>query len=225
VLAIARAEGYAVHALSFRYGQRHVFELESAARQAARWGVEEHVFCDLSIGRFGGSALTDASIEVPQGRTEGEMSAGVPVTYVPARNTVFLAHALALAEVRGANDLFIGVNAIDYSGYPDCRQEFLDAFARTARLATAAGAEGGAHFEIRAPLVSMSKREIVLRARELGVDLALTHSCYDPRLVDGVVHACGRCDACALRLKGCAEAGMRDPVPYMPSVGRRAEGG
>jgi 7-cyano-7-deazaguanine synthase len=210
VLAIARAEGYAVHALSFRYGQRHVFELESAARQAARWGVEEHVFCDLSIGRFGGSALTDASIEVPQGRTEGEMSAGVPVTYVPARNTVFLAHALALAEVRGANDLFIGVNAIDYSGYPDCRPEFIAAFEAMARLATRSGAEGAA-LTIRAPLQRMTKADIVREGLRLGVDYADTHSCYSPDVTGA---ACGRCDACQLRLKGFEQAGVRDPARY-----------
>jgi 7-cyano-7-deazaguanine synthase len=222
--AQALADGFEVHALSFDYGQRHAVELEAARRVAASLGVADHRVARLDLRAIGGSALT-SEIEVPKDRDAAAMGAGVPATYVPARNLVFLSFALALAETTGARAIYLGVNAIDYSGYPDCRQEFLDAFARTARLATAAGAEGGAHFEIRAPLVSMSKREIVLRARELGVDLALTHSCYDPRLVDGVVHACGRCDACALRLKGCAEAGMRDPVPYMPSVGRRAEGG
>ena len=211
VLAMARAQGFVVHALSFRYGQRHVFELEAAARQARRWGALEHVLCDLSLGVFGGSALTDRSIEVPQGRSEGEMSSGVPVTYVPARNTVFLAHALALAEVRNARDVFIGVNAIDYSGYPDCRPEYIEAFERMARLATRAGTDGHG-LTIRAPLQHLSKAEIIRAGLALGVDYADTHSCYAPE-VDGA--ACGRCDACQLRLKGFELAGARDPARYV----------
>ena len=221
--AQALADGCEAHALSFDYGQRHAVELEAARRVAASLGVAAHRVVKLDLRAIGGSALT-GDIAVPKDRDEAELGAGVPATYVPARNLVFLSFALALAETIGARAIYLGVNAIDYSGYPDCRQEFLDSFARTARLATAAGAQDGARFEIRAPLVAMTKREIVLRARELGVDLGLTHTCYDPAVVDGTVRACGRCDACTLRLKGFAEAGTRDPVPYMPVAGRGGRG-
>lgn len=222
--AQALADGCEAHALSFDYGQRHAVELQAAQRVARHLGVADHRVVKLDLRAIGGSALT-SELAVPKDRDEAQLGSGVPVTYVPARNLVFLSFALALAETIGARAIYLGVNAIDYSGYPDCRQEFLDAFARTAQLATAAGAEQGARFEIRAPLVAMTKREIVLRARELGVDLGLTHTCYDPATVDGVVRACGRCDACVLRLKGFAEAGTQDPVPYMPVAGRAASHG
>ncbi len=222
--AQALADGCEVHALSFVYGQRHAVELLAARRVATSLGLADQRVLRLDLRAIGGSALTSA-IDVPKDRDAAAMGVGVPVTYVPARNLVFLSFALALAETIGARAIYLGVNAIDYSGYPDCRPEFLDAFAHTARLATAAGAEGGARFEIRAPLVAMTKRDIVLRAKQLGVDLGLTHTCYDPAMVDDLVHACGRCDACVLRLKGFAEAGMRDPVPYLPAAERRTRGG
>lgn len=211
VVAIARAEGFRVHALSFRYGQRHAFELDAARRVAARFGVVEHLICDLSLGLFGGSALTDPDLAVPHARSEAELSTGIPITYVPARNTIFLAHALALAEVRGAADIFIGVNAIDYSGYPDCRPEYIAAFETLGRLATRAGVEGGA-LRVRAPLQSLGKADIIRRGLALGVDYGVTHSCYDPA-PDG--RACGDCDACGLRLKGFAEVGVPDPAAYV----------
>lgn len=215
VLAIARAEGYRVHALSFQYGQRHVFELEAAANLARRHGAAEHLVCALSLGVFGGSALTDPGLAVPHGRSDAEMGAGVPITYVPARNTIFLAHALALAEVRGAKHIFIGVNAIDYSGYPDCRPEYIAAFEHLGRLATRAGVESAANDSLRihAPLQHLSKADIILRGLALGVDYGETHSCYDPS-DDGA--ACGDCDACQLRLKGFAEVGVPDPARYGP---------
>ncbi len=211
VLAIARAEGWSVHALSFRYGQRHAFELSAAAELARRGGAVEHLVCTLSLDLFGGSALTDPALAVPHGRSESEMSSGVPITYVPARNTIFLAHALALAEVRGASAIFIGVNAIDYSGYPDCRPAYIAAFETLAHLATRAGVEGGA-LRIHAPLQHMSKADIIRRGLELGVDYGLTHSCYDP---DPTGAACGACDACQLRLRGFAEVGRPDPARYV----------
>ena len=200
-LAEARASGFACHALSFDYGQRHRVELEAAARVATVLGAAEHRVVRVDLSAIGGSALTDA-IEVPKDR---EIASGIPVTYVPARNTVFLAVALGWAEVLGARDLFIGVNAVDYSGYPDCRPAFLEAFERLASVATAAGVE----FAIHAPLVELSKGEIVRRGLELGVDFGLTFSCYDPR-ADG--RPCGRCDACRLRARGFAEAGVADPA-------------
>lgn len=210
LLALAVREGYAVHALSFRYGQRHAHELAAAERVARAYGAVEHRVATIDLGLFGGSALT-ADIAVPKDRPEAELSSGVPITYVPARNTVFLAFALAYAEVAGAADIFIGVNALDYSGYPDCRPEFVDAFERLANVATAAATEGGRRIRIRAPLLHMTKADIVRLGLDLGVDHALTTSCYDP---DPAGRACGRCDACQLRLKGFAEAGATDPAPY-----------
>ncbi|MFT7669521.1 MAG: 7-cyano-7-deazaguanine synthase [Planctomycetota bacterium] len=213
-LAEAHAAGFVPHALSFFYGQRHLVELEAAAIVAKAGGAETHRTVDLDLRALGGSALTD-DIEVPKSRSVNEIGEGVPVTYVPARNTVFLSVALGLAEVLGARDIFIGVNALDYSGYPDCRPEFLQAFEALAQVATAAGAVDGVHFKIHAPLLELTKAGIVRRAKELGVDLGLTHTCYAPQTVDKVVHSCGTCDACILRLKGFAEAGETDPVPYL----------
>jgi 7-cyano-7-deazaguanine synthase len=210
VLAIAKSEGYAVYALSFRYGQKHLVELESARRVAESSGVEKHLIVDIDLRAIGGSALTD-EIEVPKERSAKEMSSGIPVTYVPARNTIFLSFALAWAETLGAEDIFIGVNALDYSGYPDCRPEYIEAFERMANLATKAGVEGTMRLKIHTPLIAMTKAEIIKKGLELGIDYALTHSCYDPA-PDGF--ACGKCDSCLLRLKGFAEAGARDPVQY-----------
>jgi 7-cyano-7-deazaguanine synthase len=209
VLAIAQAEGFEPHALSFRYGQRHVVELEAARAVASAQGVQHHHVVGLDLRAFGGSALT-ADIPVPKGRDDQAIGHGVPITYVPARNTIFLAHALALAEVVGATDIFVGVNALDYSGYPDCRPEFLEAFQALARLATRAGIEG-APFTIRAPLLHLTKAQIIGRGLELGVDYGMTRTCYDPA-PDGA--ACGACDACTLRLRGFAELGRVDPAPY-----------
>ena len=208
-LAIARAEGYECHALSFDYGQRHVCELESAKKVAAALGAVQHLTLRLDLRAIGGSALT-ADIDVPKGRSEEAMSTGIPVTYVPARNTIFLSHALAWAEVLGAQDVFIGVNALDYSGYPDCRPEFTEAFEKLANLATQAGVEGKSRFRVHTPLIELSKAQIVARAYELNVDLSLTWSCYAPE-PDG--RACGLCDSCLLRKKGFAEARLADPVP------------
>lgn len=213
VLAEARAAGFDAYALSFRYGQRHACELEAAARVAEAGGAKEHRVVTLDLSAIGGSALTD-SIDVPKDRDEAAIGDGVPVTYVPARNTVFLAVALGWAETLSGTDLFCGVNAVDYSGYPDCRPEFLRAFEDLARVATALGAERGARFRVHAPLLELSKKDIVLRAEELGVDLGLTHTCYDPLRTDGSVLACGRCDACVLRLNGFEDAGRLDPVLY-----------
>ena len=208
-LAIARAESYECYALSFSYGQRHARELQSARQVAAALGAKEHLVLNLDLRAIGGSALT-ADIEVPKGRSAGEIGAGIPVTYVPARNTIFLAHALGWAEVQRVQDIFIGVNALDYSGYPDCRPEFIEAFERLANLATQAGVEGRSHFRVHTPLIALSKGQIVARAHELGVNLALTWSCYAPE-ADG--RACGLCDSCLLRKKGFAEAHLVDPVP------------
>ena len=214
--AIARAEGYEVYALSVDYGQRHRFELEAATNVAKAVGVVEHRTVRVDLGSIGGSALTD-EIDVPQGRSDEEMADGVPVTYVPARNTVMLSVALGWAEVLGAADLFVGVNAVDYSGYPDCRPEFIEAFERVANLATKAGVEAAAGvagtqpLRVHAPLIKMTKAEIVSRGTELGVDYGLTHTCYSPD-ANGI--SCGRCDACTLRLKGFAEAGLKDPIKY-----------
>ena len=203
-LAIAKAEGFEPYALSFRYGQRHGVEIEAAQRVVQSLGAREHRVAEIDLRVFGGSALTD-DITVPR-----ERSAGIPITYVPARNTIFLSYALAWAEVLGARDIFIGVNAVDYSGYPDCRPEYLEAFEHLAALATKAGVEG-AHFHIQAPLLRLTKAEIVRKGAALGVDFALTHSCYDPAL-DGA--ACGKCDSCVLRLRGFQEAGLSDPIRY-----------
>lgn len=207
-LAIARGEGFETYALSFRYGQRHAVELDAARRVASALGAREHVIADINLRVFGGSALT-ADIDVPKGRVPEQMAEGIPVTYVPARNTVFLSFALAWAEVLGASDIFIGVNALDYSGYPDCRPEYIEAFERMANLATKAGVEGRTRLRIHAPLIHLTKAEIIRRGRELGVDYALTSSCYDPS-PDGT--PCGACDSCQLRAKGFAEAGVPDPL-------------
>lgn len=208
--AVARADGYRLFALSVDYGQRHRFELDAAARVAKALGAERHVVAKVGLDQFGGSALTD-DIAVPMDRDESQMLHGIPVTYVPARNTVFLSLALGYAEVVGAADLFVGVNAVDYSGYPDCRPEFVEAFEKLANLATKAGVEGTLKFRVHTPLIQMTKAEIIRRGIELGVDYGLTHSCYAPNSA-GV--SCGHCDACQLRLKGFAEAGIRDPIVY-----------
>jgi 7-cyano-7-deazaguanine synthase len=210
LLAWAARAGYAVHALTFRYGQRHSHEIERARRLADHWKVAQHVVCDFDLRQFGGSALT-SDTAVPKDRDEQAMAAGIPITYVPARNTIFLSFAMAWAEVLGAADVLIGVNAVDYSGYPDCRPEYIAAFERMANLATRAGVEGTTHFRVQAPLMQMTKGEIVQLGMSLGVDYAMTTSCYDPG-PDGA--ACGRCDACSLRLKGFREAGLRDPATY-----------
>jgi 7-cyano-7-deazaguanine synthase len=209
-LAIAIAEGYKAYALSFDYGQRHRIETEAARRVANSLGAKEHRVAKIDMRIFGGSALTD-DIDVPKKRSEAEIGHGIPLTYVPARNTIFLAYALAWAEVVPANDIFIGINAIDYSGYPDCRPEFIEAFETLASLGTKAGVEGR-HFQIHTPLIKFSKAKIIRKAVELGVDLSLTHSCYDPT-AEGL--ACGECDSCLLRLKGFREAGIKDPIRYM----------
>ena len=208
-LAIARAEGYATYALSFRYGQRHEVELTAARRVARAFAAVEHREFTIDLAQFGGSALT-ADIPVPTHRSAEEMGGGIPVTYVPARNTVFLSLALAWAEVLGACDIFIGVNAIDYSGYPDCRPEYIAAFERMGRLATRAGV-GGAELTIHAPLIALRKADIIRRGLALGVDYGLTVSCYQP---DGDGVACGGCDACLIRLEGFASAGATDPARY-----------
>jgi 7-cyano-7-deazaguanine synthase len=211
-LALAIADGYETYALSFDYGQRHKIEIAAARRIAQALGAKEHRVVKIDSHVFAGSALTNA-IDVPKSRSETEMGQDVPVTYVPARNTIFLSYALARAEVLGASDIFIGVNALDYSGYPDCRPEFIKAFEQLANLATKAGVEG-ARFQIHTPLIAMSKAQIIRKATELGIDLALTHSCYDPTS-DG--RACGACDSCQLRRKGFREAGVNDPIEYAAS--------
>ncbi len=208
--AIARSQGFRLFALSFRYGQRHSIELESAARVAKALGAERHLIVDADLRAIGGSALT-GDIEVPKGRSQSEMESGIPVTYVPARNTIFLSFALAWAEALAAEDIFIGVNALDYSGYPDCRPEYIEAFERMANLGTKAGVEGRMHLKIHTPLIAMTKAEIIKAGIDLGVDYSLTHSCYDPG-PDGL--ACGKCDSCLLRLRGFTEAGVRDPLKY-----------
>jgi 7-cyano-7-deazaguanine synthase len=207
-LALARREGYQCYALSFDYGQRHRIELQAAERVAKTLGAQEHRIALIDMRSFGHSALT-ADIDVPKGRTETQMGTDIPITYVPARNTVFLSFALAWAEVLEASDIFIGVNALDYSGYPDCRPEFIEAFERMANLATAAAIEGRTRVKIHAPLIQLSKAEIVKLASELGLDFSLTHSCYDPGERG---RPCGQCDSCLLRSKGFAEAGIADPA-------------
>ena len=213
-LAIAKSEGYAVYALTFRYGQRHEVEIEAARLVATAYGVAQHVVAEIDLRAFGGSALTD-DIEVPKNRALDEISQGIPITYVPARNTIFLSFALSWAEVLSANDIFIGVNAVDYSGYPDCRPEYIEAFQRMADLATKAGVEGKQKLKIHTPLINMTKAEIVRKGIELGVDYSLTVTCYDPS-PDG--EACGQCDACLLRLKGFAENSIEDPVRYLTKI-------
>lgn len=213
--AIARAEGRELYALSVNYGQRHRFELESAAKVAARLNVVEHRTLLIDLAQFGGSALTD-NIEVPQSRSDAEIGTGIPITYVPARNTVMLSLALAYAEVVGANEIMVGVNAVDYSGYPDCRPEFVEAFEKLANLATSVGVEADAQgngpaIRVIAPLLNMTKGEIIQRGTELGVDYGLTHTCYAPD-EEGI--SCGTCDACHLRKQGFSDAGLVDPIPY-----------
>ncbi|HWK48144.1 MAG TPA: 7-cyano-7-deazaguanine synthase QueC [Stellaceae bacterium] len=213
VAAIARSEGYDVHALSFDYGQRNRLELEAAARVVAAQGIAHHVVTRIDLRQFGGSALT-ADIDVPKQRTAAAIAApSVPITYVPARNTIFLSFALAWAEVTGANDVFIGVNALDYSGYPDCRPAYIHAYETMANLATKAGIEGHQRLRIHTPLIAMTKADIIRRGTELGVDYAVTLSCYDPAPPN---LACGQCDSCQLRRKGFAEAGVADPTTYRP---------
>lgn len=209
-LAIAQDEGYETYALTFRYGQRHELEIEAARRISARFSVSRHVVAQIDLREFGGSALT-SEISVPKQRTPSEMTTEIPVTYVPARNTIFLSFALAWAEVLEADDIFIGVNALDYSGYPDCRPEYIAAYERMAQLATKAGVEGRQRLKIHTPLISLTKAEIIRKGIELGVDYSLTVTCYDPQ-AQGL--ACGECDACQLRLKGFAENGIVDPVSY-----------
>ncbi len=209
-LAVARRDGFECYALSFDYGQRHRVELEAAARVAKQLGVREHRTVRMDLRAFGASALT-SDLEVPKHRSVEELGEGIPITYVPARNTIFLSYAMAWAEVLGCGDIFIGVNAIDYSGYPDCRPEFIEAFERMANLATKAGVEGLTKLRIHTPVSKLNKAGIVRLARELGVDLALTHSCYDP---DPSGRPCGQCDSCLLRKKGFEEAGLYDPLPY-----------
>jgi 7-cyano-7-deazaguanine synthase len=210
VLAIAQAEGFLCHAMSFRYGQRHAVELAAARRIAERAAVAAHVIVDIDLRAFGGSALTSET-PVPKNRAAEDMSAGIPITYVPARNTIFLSFALAWAETLGCGDIFLGVNAIDYSGYPDCRPEYIAAYERMANLATKGAVEGRLPVRIHAPLIHWTKGQIVAQGLELGVDYSLTISCYDPD-ADGA--ACGECDACQLRLRGFAENGIPDPAPY-----------
>jgi 7-cyano-7-deazaguanine synthase len=207
-LAYARREGFDCHALSFDYGQRHRVELAAAKKIASALGARDHRIAKIDLRVFGHSALTD-DIEVPKGRDEAAMNRGIPITYVPARNTIFLSFALAWAEVLEANDIFIGVNALDYSGYPDCRPEFIEAFERMSNLATKAGVEGRTRIHVRTPLIQLSKADIVRLGQELNVPFELTHSCYDP---DAAGRACGACDSCVLRAKGFREAGIADPA-------------
>jgi 7-cyano-7-deazaguanine synthase len=209
-LAIAKAEGYEVHALTFRYGQRHEIEVAAAQRVAAHFGVTHHVIVPIDLRVFGGSALT-SDAPVPKDRDAAEMGRGIPITYVPARNTIFLSFALALAEVLDTGHIFLGVNVLDYSGYPDCRPEYIAAFASMANLATRAGVEKGQRVTIHTPLIQLTKAQIICQGRQLGIDYGLTTSCYDPQ--PGEL-ACGHCDACLLRLKGFAEAGIKDPIRY-----------
>ena len=211
LLAHAIADGFDVHAMTFRYGQRHATEIDAARRVAARFGVRDHVIVDIDLRTFGGSALTNNAIAVPKDRAVADMDHGIPITYVPARNTIFLSFALAWAEVLEAGDIFIGVNALDYSGYPDCRPEYIAAYERMANLATRGGVEDTNPIHIRTPLIDLTKAQIIKRGLELGVDYSITQSCYDP---DENGAACGHCDACQLRLRGFAEAGATDPAPY-----------
>ena len=215
MLALATSERYDIHALTFRYGQRHEHEVDAASVIAARYRVARHVVMDIDLRAFGGSALT-GSAPIPKDRSDATIASEIPVTYVPARNTIFLSFALAWAEVLGARDVFIGVNAIDYSGYPDCRPEYLAAFEQLATLATRSGVEGDGAIRVRAPLLHLSKREIIELGATLGVDYSATTTCYDP---DRSGAACGRCDACLLRLRGFAESGLVDPARYASPSG------
>ncbi len=221
LLAHAAREGYEIHALTFRYGQRHAHETELASRSAEKYGVASHRIIDIDLRTFGGSALTSDDIEIPRGRSAAAIASGIPSTYVPARNTIFLAFALAAAEVVNASEIFIGINAVDYSGYPDCRPEFVAAFEALAALATKNAVEGKQRVSVRAPLQHMSKKEIIALGTELGVDYAATMSCYDPG-PDG--EACGECDACQLRLRGFAAAGESDPATYARTREHEREG-
>ena len=209
-LAVACRDGFQCYALTFAYGQRHNREIEAAKKVAESLGTAEHRIIEIDLGKFGGSALTDEAIEVPRDRADLDGSQ-IPATYVPARNTIFLSYALAWAEVLGAFDIFIGVNSTDYSGYPDCRAEFIAAFEKTANLATAAAIEDKGQYRIHTPIIEMTKAQIIQTGTKLGVDYSMTHSCYDP---DQQGRSCGRCDSCRLRLKGFAEAGIKDPIEY-----------
>ena len=211
-LAIARHEGFACYALTFLYGQRHRREVDAAAMVAHSLGVVEHRIVTIDLAAFGGSALTDSTLHVPKDRSDLDDATTIPVTYVPARNTIFLSYALAWSEVLGLFDLFIGVNSADYSGYPDCRAEFITAFEKMANLATAAAVEGKGRYRIHTPIIEKTKAEIIRTGTRLGVDYSLTHSCYDP---DPSGRSCGRCDSCRLRLRGFAEAGLHDPLKYV----------
>ncbi len=211
VMAIAKNQGYSLYSLSFNYGQRHSFELESARKVSSFFNVKEHMIIDINLRQIGGSSLTD-NMDVPKGREEQEIASEIPVTYVPARNTIFLSYALAWAEVLECEDIFIGVNAVDYSGYPDCRPEYIEAFEKMANLATKAGVENRANLKIHTPLIYMKKAEIIECGHKLGVEYSMTHSCYDPS-PEG--YACGSCDSCILRKKGFIEAGISDPTKYL----------
>ncbi len=217
-LAIAQSEGYTPYAITFKYGQRHDAEIAAARRVAAQFDVANHVIANIDLRMFGGSALT-ADIDVPKGRAIDEMSEGIPITYVPARNTIFLSLALAWAETLEISDLFLGVNALDYSGYPDCRPEYIAAYETLANLATKAGVEGRQHLTIHTPIIDMTKSQIIQAGLALGVDYGITRSCYDPSPQG---ESCGQCDSCQLRLKGFAEVGSRDPAPYQPEQGAPA---
>ena len=209
-LAIAQNDGFTPYGLTFSYGQRHQFEIGASQKIAEACNLTDHIITEIDLRAFGGSALTD-DIDVPKDRSESTMSGSIPVTYVPARNTIFLSFALAWAEVLQSNDIFLGVNSMDYSGYPDCRPEYIQSFQSMANLATKAGVEGAQSITIHTPLISMTKEEIIRKGLELGVDYSLTHSCYDP---DKAGNACGRCDSCSIRLKGFQEAGTSDPINY-----------
>jgi 7-cyano-7-deazaguanine synthase len=210
ILAIAQSQGYDTYTMSFRYGQRHALELDSAKQISEKMGAKKHVIVDIDLRAFGGSALTD-DIDVPKERSDQEIGTGIPITYVPARNTIFLSFALAWAETLEIDTIFIGVNALDYSGYPDCRPEYIEAYQQMGNLATKAGVEGTAKLKIETPLISMTKAQIIQKGAELGVDYGLTLSCYDP---DSQGRACGACDSCLLRIKGFEEAGVADPTVY-----------
>ena len=209
-LAIAQNSGFKLFGLTFRYGQRHKYEITAAQKIAQAYNLADHKITEIDLRTFGGSALTD-DLDVPKDRNNGTMNKSIPITYVPARNTIFLSFALAWAEVLGANDIFLGVNSMDYSGYPDCRPEYIQSFANMANLATKAGVEGKQSIKIQTPLINMTKKEIINKGLDLGVDYSLTHSCYDPEK-DGI--SCGRCDACQIRLRGFQEAGIPDPINY-----------
>lgn len=212
ILAIAKKQGFSTYALTFRYGQRHEAELAASKRMAKALQVEQHIIADINLGIFGGSALTDQSLEIPKGRSLDQMSSGIPITYVPARNTIFLSFALAWAEVLQAQDIFIGVNALDYSGYPDCRPEFIEAYEKMANLATKTGTEDQKRIVIHTPLIDLTKAQIVSKGMSLGVDFSQTMTCYD---ANEQGEACGSCDACLLRIKGFEANGLTDPAPYV----------